>query len=179
MTDGGVLEIPRNAVVLLVGAAGAGKSTFARRHFPADTVISSDDLRSAITGDVTDQSSNGRVFAAVHRALEARLAAGRLTVIDATNLTATGRRAIRERAAAARAPVTAILLAPAAEVVHRQNRSRSGRRVPDAVVDRHLAALDVLLDRDGLASEGYARVLVLRTPEEIAKADLRIAEGIC
>ncbi|MBI3746158.1 MAG: AAA family ATPase [Chloroflexi bacterium] len=175
MTRGGILEVPRNAVVLLVGAAGAGKSTFARRHFPADAIISSDALRAAITGDVTDQTANGRVFAAVHRALEDRLATGRLAVIDATNLTTAARRGIRERAAAARVPVIAIVLAPAAEVVHRQNRSRPDRRVPDAVVDRHLAALSRLLERDGLVAEGYAPVLVLRSAAEIATIEVRLA----
>src|SRR4029077_6912219 len=77
VTDDGAVEIPDPSVVLLIGAAGAGKSTFALAHFPADAIISSDALRQAILGDAADQTANGRVFAAVHRALDRRFAARR------------------------------------------------------------------------------------------------------
>ena len=169
-----LVEVPGASVVLLVGPAGAGKSTLARRHFPPDAVISSDSLRATVTGDVADQTANARVFGAVHRALEARLAAGRLAVIDATNLTAGGRRAIRIRAARAGAPTIAVVVAPPPDVVHRQNAARPGRVVPEAVVARHLAALDRLLARAGLEGEGYARIVVLRDPAEIAAIEFRI-----
>ena len=172
--NGRIIEIPEGSVVLLVGAAGAGKSTFAQRSFPAAAVISSDAMRESILGNGADQTANARVFAAVHRALDARLAAGRLAVIDATNLTARGRRAIRERAARAGVPTVAIVLAPPAEVAHRQNARRPGRLVPDAVVDRHLASLETLLARDTLASEGYSRVVVLQDPAEIAALEVRV-----
>lgn len=174
MTGARVLEIPTPSVVLLIGAAGAGKSTFARRSFPAEAVISSDAFRESILGDVADQTANSRVFAAVHRAVDARLAARRLAVIDATNLASAGRHAIRERAVRAGVPVVAIVLAPPADVVHRQNAARPGRRVPDAVVARHLAALDRLLDRGGLATEGDARIVILRDPAEIAELEVRL-----
>ena len=45
------LEIPDPSLVLLVGAAGAGKTTFAARHFPPDEVLSSDAYRALVSGD--------------------------------------------------------------------------------------------------------------------------------
>lgn len=176
MTSAVVLEIPQPAVVLLVGAAGAGKSTFASTHFPAAAIISSDSLRAGITGDAADQTANRRVFAAVHGALQRRLAAGRLAVIDATNITAAGRRAIRERAAGAGAPVIAIVLALPADIVLRQNAARPGRRVPDAVVARHLAALAGMLERGVLDEEGYATLVTLRDPDAVRGVTVRVAE---
>src|SRR3972149_3902672 len=104
------LRVPDPSVVLRGGAAGAGKSTFAARHFPASAVLSSDALRAAIAGDAADQSATRRAFTALHRALDRRLAAGLLTVVDATNVTAAARRTIRRAAARHGAPVVAIEL---------------------------------------------------------------------
>lgn len=103
-----VLEIPDPALVVLVGAAGAGKTTFAARHFAPDEVLSSDALREAISGDADDQRATGPAFAALHRALARRLRDGRLTVVDATNVTAPARRALLGRAARAGIPVVAL-----------------------------------------------------------------------
>jgi protein phosphatase len=169
-----VIEVPERSVVLLVGAAGAGKSTFARHHFSGDAIISSDTLREVIAGDAADQRRNGPVFAAVHRALEARLAAGRLAVIDATNVTAAGRRQIRDRALRTGTPVIAIVFDLPAGVVRGQNAARPGRRVPEAIVERHLAALAGALERHALEAEGYARVVVLHDPAEVAGVRVRM-----
>ena len=106
------LVLPDPCVVLLVGAAGSGKSTFAARHFAADAVLSSDALREVIAGDAADQRATRPAFAALHLALERRLAAGRLAVVDATNLTASARAKVRRIAARRGVPVLAIVLDP-------------------------------------------------------------------
>src|SRR5262245_20485500 len=98
------------SLVVLVGAAGAGKSTFAARHFKTDEVLSSDGYRALIAGDESDQRVNRAAFGRLHRELEWRLAAGRLTVVDATSVELHARRALLARAAAARLPATAIVL---------------------------------------------------------------------
>ena len=172
-----IIEIPRSAVVLLVGPAGAGKSTFAARLFPADSIIASDTFREAITGAVGDQSANDQVFAAVHRALDWRLASGQLAVVDATNVTTASRRAILGRAARVGVPVVAIVFAFPAPVVRARNAERPDRRVPDEVVERHLSRLDRTI-RDGiLASEGYARVIFLRDPATVDRTSIRLVDG--
>lgn len=153
-------------VVVLIGAAGSGKSTLAARLFHTDEILSSDDLRGAVSGDPADQSATRMAFDILHRELTRRLAAGRLVVVDATNLTAGGRSAVVRRAVAAGVPAVAIVLTPPAAVVHARNASRSVRVVPAAVVDRHLAAVaslgpDPAAIASRLVAEGFADVHVL------------------
>ena len=77
------LEIPDLCLVLLVGVSGAGKSTFARRHFKETEIISSDRARALVADDENDMAATDDAFALVHFLAGKRLARGRLTVIDA------------------------------------------------------------------------------------------------
>jgi len=45
------LPIPELAVVALVGPSGSGKSTFARKHFRATEILSSDFCRGLVSDD--------------------------------------------------------------------------------------------------------------------------------
>ena len=161
-----VVEIPDPALVVLVGAAGAGKTTFAARHFAPDEVLSSDALREAIAGDADNQRASGPAFGALHRALTRRLRDGRLTVVDATNVTAPARRALLGRAARAGIPAIAVVLDLPTPVVVARNAARPGRTVPGDVVRRQLADLRASL-RSGLDSEGFAVVVRLGRPADL------------
>jgi protein phosphatase len=52
----GELPVPELSLVVLVGVSGSGKSTFARAHFSATEVISSDFCRGLVADDANDQS---------------------------------------------------------------------------------------------------------------------------
>src|ERR687888_1671385 len=80
------LTIPELSLVVLVGASGCGKSTFARKHFLATEVLSSDFCRGLVSDDENDQAATKDAFEVLHFIAGKRLAAGRLTVIDATNV---------------------------------------------------------------------------------------------
>jgi predicted kinase len=162
------IAIPDPSLVVLVGAAGAGKSTFAARHFAPDEILSSDDLRRRIVGDAADQSATGPAFAALHRTLSARLRRGRLTVVDATNVRVAARRPLLRRAALAGVPAVAIVIDLPAGLVVARNETRSGRSVPRAVVERQLASLQGSLRGGGLEVEGFAAVVRLRDSEVLA-----------
>jgi predicted kinase len=164
------IELPEPCLVVLVGPAGAGKSTFAARHFGPDEVLSSDALREAIAGDAADQRASGPAFAELHRSLARRLAAGRTTVVDATSVTTAARGELLRRAQAAGVPAVAIVLDLPDEVAIERNARRDGRVVPEAVVRRQLADLRASLDAGGIDAEGYALVLHLRTPQELDHA---------
>ncbi len=136
-----LLVLPDPSLVVLIGAAGSGKSTFAARHFAPDEILSSDALRAAISGDAADQSVNKAAFRALHAALDRRLRTGRLTVVDATNVTREARRALLDRAAAAGIPAVAIVLDLAPDLVLARNAARPDRVVPETSSGAHLDAV--------------------------------------
>lgn len=158
--------VPDPSLVLLVGAAGAGKTTFAARHFAPDEVLSSDAYRALVSGDEGDQSVSRVAFRILHRELERRLANRRLTVIDATNVAAGNRRQLIQRARAAGIPVVALVLAPPAPVVLARNAARA-RRVDEDVVRHQLTRVERASCDGILTGEGCAAVWILREPEVI------------
>src|SRR5215510_3420045 len=92
------ITIPELALVVLIGPSGCGKSTFARRHFKPTEIISSDLCRGLVSDDENDQSATEDAFDVLHYITAKRLAAGRLTVIDATNVQPTSRKPLVELA---------------------------------------------------------------------------------
>ena len=153
-----MIAIPATAMVVLIGAAGAGKSTFARRWFTPAEILSSDALRALIAGDPADQSVSQAAFARLHRQLGDRLRAGLLTVVDATNVQRAARRSLVRLAILADRPAVAIVLDLPAPEVHARNRAREERVVEPVVVDRQVAALHRSVDRGQLAGEGFNAV---------------------
>ena len=140
------IELPEPCLVVLVGAAGSGKSTFAERHFHPDEVLASDAFRARLGRNAADQAVNRRVFEALHGAVERRLAAGRTTVVDATNVRADARRAVVARAAAAGVPSIAVVLdLPLAECLA-GDRARADRHVPPAILEAQWRRLRAALD---------------------------------
>jgi protein phosphatase len=161
------VTLPDPSLVLLIGAAGSGKSTVAARHFAPDEILSSDALRAAISGDAADQSASKAAFAALYAALDRRLRSGRSAVVDATNVTREARRALLVRAEAAGVPAFAIVLDLAPAVVLALNAARVDRVVPEAIVLRHLDAVRRTVDDGSLEAEGFAGVRVLHDPAEV------------
>ena len=162
-----VLSLPDPCLVVLIGAAGAGKSTLAARLFPSSAVLSSDVFRAVVAGDEADQRATRTAFAILHRELERRLTAGRTTVVDATSVTRFARRALLARAAAHGVPAIAIVLDLDPAIVLDRNAQRAGRVVPEEAVRRQLADLARSLEPGGLESEGFAGVHYLRSSSEL------------
>jgi protein phosphatase len=161
------IQLPDPCLVVLVGAAGSGKTTFAVRHFAPDEILSSDAYRGRLAGDPADQRATGAAFAALHKDLGRRLAEHRLTVVDATSVTAPARRALLRAAAAAGLPAVAVVLDLPSDLVLARNAARRGRVVPEAAVRRHLRDLAAARQDPDLAAEGFAAVVRLRTPAAV------------
>jgi protein phosphatase len=152
------VSIPDPCLVVLVGPAGSGKTTLAARLFARDEILSSEDHRALVSGDPADQRVTRVAFSILHRSLERRLAAGRLTVVDATNVERHARQALLVRSTVAGLPAVAIVLDVPLELAVARNRARPVRRVDDVVIARQWSVLADALGRDLLAGEGFAAV---------------------
>jgi protein phosphatase len=92
--SGQQIDIPEMSLVALVGISGSGKSTFARSHFAATEVLSSDFCRGLVADDENDQDATADAFDVLNYIAGKRLAAGRLTVVDATNVQPAARKSL-------------------------------------------------------------------------------------
>jgi protein phosphatase len=166
-------------LVVLVGAAGAGKSTFAARHFRPDEILSSDRYRAIVSGEEANQAATKAAFAALHAVLERRLANGLLAVVDATSIEPSARRALVARATAAGLPASAIVLDLPAPTVVARNAARPARVVDMAVVQRQLGRLRVALDGPDppIGRDGFTAIVVLRDPVEVDRVTVRRVPG--
>ncbi|MFG2925231.1 polynucleotide kinase-phosphatase [Streptomyces sp. NPDC048305] len=166
-----VLPVTDLSLVVLVGASGSGKSTFARRHFKPTEVISSDFCRGLVADDENDQSVSGDAFDVLHYIAGKRLAAGRLTVVDATNVQPESRKQLVQLARQYDVLPIAIVLDLPEEVCQARNAARPDRaHMPRHVVQRHRRELRRSLR--GLEREGFRKVHVLRTEEEADSAEV-------
>ncbi|WP_410675596.1 polynucleotide kinase-phosphatase [Amycolatopsis sp. cmx-4-68] len=164
------LTVPDMALVVLVGASGSGKSTFARTHFAPTQVLSSDFFRGLVADDENDQSASADAFDALHYVAAKRLAAGRTTVIDATNVQRASRASLVKLAKEHDVLPTAIVLDLPIAVCAARNASRPDRDFGDHVIRRQRGELQRSLK--SLEREGFRRVHVLRSEAEVAAAEI-------
>ncbi len=162
------LEIPAMSLVVLLGASGSGKSTFARRHFKPTEIVSSDFCRGIVSDDENDQTCSEAAFEVLHHIVRQRLKAGRLTVVDATNVQPEARKPLLALAREFHILPTAIALALPDSVCLERNKSRPDRQFGPHVVRRQSMGLRQSLR--GLEREGFRHLHVLRSLEEIESA---------
>jgi protein phosphatase len=170
------ITIPTLSLVVLIGASGAGKSTFARRHFLPTEVMSSDAFRGLVSDDENDQWATKDAFEALHFVATKRLAAGRFTVIDATNVQLTARKPLVELARRFHVIPVAIVFDLPEQLCLQRNRARPDRDFGPHVVRRQLQ--DLRRSLRGLQKEGFRHVHVLHSPDEVESTTI-VREGLC
>ena len=124
------LTLPDPSLVLLVGPSGCGKSTFARKHFRASEIASSDFYRGVVCDDESDQAANRDAFELVHHVISRRLAWNRLTVVDATNVQPDARKPLLELARRYHYLLSAIVFDLEEDYCQKNNLARPDRVVP-------------------------------------------------
>jgi len=160
------IAIPDFALVVLVGATGSGKSSFAREHFLETEIVSSDQCRALVSDDETDQSATGDAFDLVHHTASLRLKRRKLTVIDATSVQKADRQKLVALARKFHALPVALVLDIDPAICHARNEGRSNRDFGEHVARNHSRALRRGLR--GLQREGFRQAHVMRSPEEVA-----------
>jgi len=163
------IEIPELSLVVLVGVTGSGKSTFGRAHFKPTEVISSDFCRGLVADDENDQAATPEAFELLHYIVGKRLAGGRLTVVDATNVQPDARRSLVELAREHDVLPVAIVLDVPERVCVERNAARPDRDFGAHVIRRQQGQLRRSLK--GLQREGFRGVHVLRD-DDITNASI-------
>ncbi len=146
------ITIPELSLIVLIGASGSGKSTFARKHFQPFEVLSSDFCRGLVSNEENSQSATKDAFEVLHFITAKRLAAAKLTVIDATNVQMEDRKALLQMARQYHCFAIAIVLDVPEELCHQRNQQRSDRQFGSHVVRRHPKCCGVLcvsLEKEG------------------------------
>jgi protein phosphatase len=159
------LTIPELSLVVLIGVSGSGKSTFGRTHFRATEVISSDFCRGLVADDANDQAATPEAFELLNYLVGIRLKAGRLTVVDATNVQPEARKKLVAIAHEHDVLPVAIVFDVAEAVCIARNAERPDRNFGSAVIHRQRDQLQRGLK--GLQREGFRTVHTLRGVEEL------------
>jgi protein phosphatase len=154
-----LLEIPAGALVILCGPAGAGKSSFAHKHFRPSQVVSSDHCREMIADDPANQSVSHLAFDLLHQIVRYRLVGRRLTVVDSTALEKDARKDLRRIAHELGSACLIVLFDIDLEECIKRNAKRAKRVVEESVVIQQWNAFQE--NKDAIAQEGYDRVYIL------------------
>jgi protein phosphatase len=164
------IRIPELALVALIGASGSGKSTFARAHFKPTEVISSDYCRALIADDENDQAATKDAFDVLYYIAGKRLAAGKLTVVDATNVRPEDRQRLVALAREHHVLASAIVFDLPERLLHERNALRPDRSFGPHVVRSQTQSLHRSMRR--LDKEGFKVAAVLRSTETVAEAEI-------
>jgi polynucleotide kinase-phosphatase len=159
------IKIPELALVVLIGATGSGKSSFARKHFKPTEIISSDTCRGMISDDENNQAASADAFALARYIAGLRLKNGLLTVIDATNVQEEARRDWVKLAKEYHCLPVAIILNMPEKVCAARNALRPDRNFGAHVIPQHISQLKRSFKK--LKYEGFRNIIELRSPEEV------------
>jgi len=159
------ISIPELSLVLLVGPSGSGKSSFARKHFLPTEVVSSDFCRALVSDNENDQSATGDAFDLLHEIVRKRLARGRLTVVDATNVQPEARKSLIALAKEFHLFAEAIIFDLSERVCQDRNVLRPDRQFGPHVIRNQSQQLRRSLR--GLEREGIRHVFKLSSPEDV------------
>jgi alkanesulfonate monooxygenase SsuD/methylene tetrahydromethanopterin reductase-like flavin-dependent oxidoreductase (luciferase family) len=150
------VTLPDPALVVLIGAAGSGKSTWAAARYRPAEIVSADQLRSVVGSGEHDLAASADAFSLLDQIVAARLGRGLTTVVDTLGLDPGRRRDHLELARRAGLPAVAVLLGTSPVLCRDRNRARE-RPVPATVLDGQLRRMTAVPGQ--VAAEGWDAVL--------------------
>ena len=162
------IKLPKLSLVVLIGVSGAGKSSFAKKHFLPTEVISSDYCRALVSDNENDLSVTSATFEVMHLIAAKRLEAGKLTVIDATNVRMEARKPLVALARKYHALPVAIVLDLPEKVCQMRNKDRPDRNFGRRVIRQQSSQLR--RRRKALKREGFRQVWKINAEEEVNNA---------
>lgn len=169
--DEAILRVPPAALVVLIGPAASGKSTWAKHHFEPTQIVSADFCRALIADDENDQEATRDAFRLFHRIIGERLKRGLPTVADSNALITSARAELLRDAAVHNRPTIAVVFAlpPETQQIWAAGRQR---RIPPSILNEHRQLLHQTLHV--LCNEGFNQIIILRTIDEIDRMAVRV-----
>ena len=170
MKEHSKISIPKLSLVVLAGISGSGKSTFAKKHFLPTEVLSSDVCRGLVSDDENNQAATNDAFDVLQYIARKRLAAGKLTVIDATNVQRSSRETWVRLAREFHVLPVAIVLNLPEKTCAARNEQRSDRSFGSHVLRQQRSQLRRSVGR--LRKEGFRHVFILDSIESVDAANV-------
>ena len=158
---------PDPCVVVLAGAAGSGKSTWAAAHYAPHEIVSTDALRAAVGTGPADLDASTDAFAVADLVIDARLRRGLTTVVDTLGLDEVRRRHQLAGARAAGLPAVLVIVDTAPRLCRSRNAERD-RPVPADVLTGQLRRVRSLAA--AAENEGWDRIVVVGAEQATATA---------
>ncbi|MFC0518059.1 polynucleotide kinase-phosphatase [Mucilaginibacter angelicae] len=165
MSTNKTIQIPELSLVVLIGATGSGKSSFAKKHFKPTEIVSSDACRGMVSDDENNQAASADAFALARYITGLRLKNGLVTVIDATNVQEEARKDWIKLAKEYHCLPVAIILNMPEKVCAQRNALRPDRNFGAHVIPQHISQLKRSFKK--LKYEGFRHIIELRSPEEV------------
>jgi protein phosphatase len=159
------IKVPELSLVVLIGASGSGKSTFAKKYFKRTEILSSDECRAFVSDDENNQASTNDAFDVLYYIAGKRLKNGLLTVVDATNVQKESRKGLVELAQRYHCLPVAIVLDLPEKVCEERNLNRPDRNFGGHVIRQQVQQLKNSIK--GLKKEGFRHVYVLKSVDEV------------
>jgi protein phosphatase len=157
------VHLESNALVVLCGISGSGKSTFAARFFLNTQIVATDRIRGLLSDDESNIHINEHTFEVFHLLIQKRLTLGCLTVADSTALWDIARQTLLNLANAAKVKTCLIIFSlPLEDCLARV--ARRIRKVPLEVAAQQYADLQTALQL--IESEGWDQIVVISDIEE-------------
>jgi alkanesulfonate monooxygenase SsuD/methylene tetrahydromethanopterin reductase-like flavin-dependent oxidoreductase (luciferase family)/predicted kinase len=160
------------AIVVLIGAAAAGKSTWAKQRYRAQEIASSDDLRGVVGSGRDDLEASADAFRLLDDIVAARARRALTCVIDTLGLDPERRRGYLDIARRHGLRAVAVVFETPAPVVRERNRRRD-RAVPAPVLTAQLTRATQV--RAEVEAEGWDEIVIVEPG--LAPAELDAAHG--
>jgi alkanesulfonate monooxygenase SsuD/methylene tetrahydromethanopterin reductase-like flavin-dependent oxidoreductase (luciferase family)/predicted kinase len=165
--------LPDPALVVLVGASGSGKTTWAQARYRAPEVVSSDQLRSVVGSGEQDLDASADAFRLLDQIVAGRLGRGLTTVVDTLGLDPGRRLQWLDLARSARLPAVAVVFHAPAAVCRERNAAR-GKPVPARVLAGQLSRVTHVPTE--LAGEGWDVLVVSSGDGPLSAGSARVAD---
>ncbi len=170
------IKVPELSLILMVGISGSGKSSFARKHFAPYEIVSSDVCRGVVSNDENDQKATGDAFELLHYIVGKRLKKGLLTVVDATNIQAAGRKQLLQLAKRYHVLPGCIVLNIPEAICKARNAERPDRNFGKHVLRHQQSQLRASLRK--LKSEGFRKITILNSEGEVNAVESIVREKL-